>query len=414
MPHAYIDGRADELVASLQAMVRIATVNPPGDRYGEMVDHLQRRCLALGLAVAVHRVPDALVEAAGVDPAWPRCNLVGRWDVGAPRTVHFNAHYDVVPTEGQWKFGDPFEPCLAKGALYGRGSSDMKGSIAALLMALQAVRDCRRKPVFNIELSFTADEETGGELGAGYLVRQGLVKADWAVVCEGASGMRVGCGHNGVLWLDVEVKGRSAHASSPERGVNAFTGMAELVHQLGAFEDGLGRRERVYRDFNGQERYPTLNMGGVFTGGPGDKINTVPARATFSIDRRVLPNERLAEAERELRTAIDQAARRAGGLRCRIRAPLRIGPCVVDPEHDLPRAFARAVRSVRRHAAGFGLTRGFTDLHYFVEEGRLPGVGYGVKGQRAHSVDERVEVRDLLQTARVYAQFMMEGIDGPC
>ncbi len=414
MPHAYLDKYTAELVASLQAMVRIATVNPPGDCYLEMVEHLQARCQALGLVVEVHRVPDSLVEAAGVDPAWPRYNLLGRWDVGAAQTVHFNAHYDVVPVEGAWKFGDPFEPGLSKGALYGRGASDMKGSIAALLMALQAVRACGRKPAFNIELSFTADEETGGELGAGYLVRQGLVKADWAVVCEGSSGTRVGCGHNGVLWLEVEIKGRSAHASSPERGVNAFTGMAALVQQLAPFAEGLGQRQRAYRDFSGQERYPTLNIGGVFAGGPGDKVNTVPARAAFSIDRRIVPNEDLGVAERELRQAIEQAARRAGGVRYQVKAPLRLDPCVVAPQQALPQAFARAIRTVRRHAVGFGLTRGFTDLHYFVEEAGLPGVGYGVKGHRAHGIDERVEVRDLVQTARVYAQFMLEGIPSPC
>ena len=91
---------------------------------------------------------------------------------------------------------------------------------------------------------------------------------------------------------------------------------------------------------------------------------------------------------------------------------MQIEPCVVDVEDGLPEAFARAVQVVRRRAAGFKVTSGFTDLHYFVVEGGLPGIGYGVKGEHAHGVDERVRVRDLVLTARTYAEFMQRGFEG--
>jgi acetylornithine deacetylase/succinyl-diaminopimelate desuccinylase-like protein len=88
---------------------------------------------------------------------------------------------------------------------------------------------------------------------------------------------------------------------------------------------------------------------------------------------------------------------------------LRIDPCRVDPHGALPQAFARAVRAVRRRPVGFRVARGFTDLHYFVADGGLPGIGYGVCGERAHGADERVDVQDLLQTCRIYAEFMRQG-----
>ncbi len=409
--HDYIDRSEQLLLGMLQDMVRVPTVNPPGCRYREMVDLLKEQSERVGLSVDIHRVPDDQVRALLGSADHPRYNLIARWDVGAAQTVHFNAHYDVVPVAGPWRFGDPFEPGVAAGCVYGRGSGDMKGSIAALLMAIGALRESGVEPAFNIECSFTADEETGGQLGAGYVVREGLCKADYAVVCEGAAGAQVGCGHNGVLWLEVDIGGKSAHASRPQDGVNAFEAMASMAIGLGAYKDKLSASARRYRDFNGLYRNPTLNVGGVFAGGAGDKINTVPARAGFSLDRRLVPGEQIARVEGELRKVLERLAAQCKPATCRIESPLRIEPCVVDIQHPLCQSFASAVRSVRRRSAGFRVTTGFTDLHYFVVEGGMPGIGYGVKGENAHGIDERVRVRDVSLTAHTYAEFMLRGIE---
>lgn len=409
MPGTYLETRRDALAQSLQRMVRIATVNPPGHDYREMAEHLANRLQRLDMAPTIHRVPDADVLAAGVDPEFARYNVLGRWDVGAERTVHFNAHYDVVPvSEEDWR-QPTFKGVVVGDWLYGRGAGDMKGSIAALLGALDALQRTRTVPAVNVEVSFTADEETGGELGAGWIVRQGLVHADYAIECEGASGSRVGIGHNGVLWLEVEIEGRAAHASSPARGINAFEKMAQIVTGMQPLKRRLGATQRRWTGPDGRSRQPTINIGGVFSGGSGQKVNTVPGKATFSIDRRLVPGERIADAERELRAQLQEAARRADA-RYSASALLRIEPCVVDPDGALPSAFARSIRTVRRHAAGFRATTGFTDLHYFVEELGLPGIGYGADGERAHGADERVSVRDLVQTARTYADFLQRGI----
>ena len=409
-PHEYLETNQERLIHALQQMVGIATVNPPGNHYLDMVELLERQCEQLSMATKVHRVPDRLVGEVTGTTDYPRYNLIARWDVGAARTVHFNAHYDVVPVMGKWKFDDPFRPELSNGAIYGRGSGDMKGAIAALLTAIEALQRGRCTPAFNIECSFTADEETGGELGAGYIVRQGLIDADYAVVCEGASGLNVGYGHNGVLWLEVEIQGKPAHAASPHLGANAFEAMAHIVQGLQDFKSKLAASARCYRDHTGQERNPTINIGGVFGGGEGDKINTVPARASFSIDRRIVPNETLKQAEKELRQVLTRLAKSQIKFKVNVQAPLRIEPCVVDPQISLPQAFAQAVQTVRRHPVSFRATTGFTDLHYFVEEGRMPGIGYGPKGEQGHGIDERVKVRDLVQTARIYAEFMLRGI----
>ena len=411
IPHQYIEKNQQGLLRNLQDMIRVQTVNPPGRDYRRMVGLLECYCQKLGMQVEVHCVPIKLVEkVTGAGPDFPRYNLVARWDVGAPLSVHFNAHYDVVPAMGAWKFGSPFEPGIQGGMIYGRGSGDMKGSIAALLMAVEALQNTGRKPAFNVECSFTADEETGGELGAGYVVRQGLVRADFAVVCEGSAGTRVGCGHNGVLWLEIDILGKSAHAANPGAGINAFEAMVELVHKLQDFKAELDIPGRRYQDFSGVKRSPTINIGGVFEGSGGDKVNTVPARASFTIDRRILPNETIEHVEKELRLFIERATDKRSHLKYQVNVLLSIEPCVIDPKHVLPRSFAAAVQAVRRHPADFRSISGFTDLHYFVEEGGIPGVGYGVHGQNGHAIDERVKLHDVLQTSKVYAEFMLRGI----
>ena len=175
MPNSYLEERETDLALALRRMVKIATVNPPGLDYLPMVEHLADRLRSLDMSPTVHRVPDATVAAAGVDPSYPRFNVIARWDVGAERTVHFNAHFDVVPVAAaDWRM-PPFDGKVSGGWLYGRGAGDMKGSIVALLSAIEALQSTGTRPAVNIEVSFTADEETGGALGAGWIVQQGLV-----------------------------------------------------------------------------------------------------------------------------------------------------------------------------------------------------------------------------------------------
>ncbi len=406
----YIDRSQRRIVRDLQQMVRCPTVNPPGEQYRTMADYLGDRCRGLDMRTKVHHVPDADLVKVGVDPAFPRYNVVASLDVGADRTVHFNAHYDVVPvTTADWHH-DPFGGQIHGQWVVGRGAGDMKGSIASLLAALEAFRETETKPAMNVECSFTADEETGGALGAGWVVENGLVHADYAIVCEGSSGSRVGLGHNGVLWLQVSLSGKAAHASSPDRGINAFEHMALVVSRLQDIKRRFTARSRRWRDPGGGDRSPTISLGGVFNGGEGQKVNTVPGSASFTIDRRLVPGERISAARAELVEVIEAAAA-AVGAKIQVETLLAIEPCTTAAEEPLAQAFAETVRSVRRRVPGFRVTTGFTDLHYFVDGARLPGIGYGVDGERAHGADERVPMRDLVLTAKTYAEFLRRGID---
>lgn len=408
-PSRYLEQHQGDLVALLQKLVRLATVNPPGDHYGVITQRLTRELAAAGLRARRLAVPTRAARTllgAAAARSHPRYNVLGFLDVGAAKTLHFNAHYDVVPAGGRWRHGSPFTPEVEAGWIYGRGTADMKGSIASLLLALRALRATGIRPRCNLEVSFTADEETDSLLGAGWLVRHAPLRADYALVMEGGEGRAIGCGHNGVVWLEVTVHGRAAHGSTPEHGVNALEKMAALVLALREYSEELGRR--TFRTPNGTVMHPTINVGGVFGAAPGGKINTVPAGAHFSIDRRVLAIETLAGAERELRAFLAAAARRIPRCRITVAKVSESAPCFRAPDHPFFAALADSVRRVRGGRPVPYVSSGFNDMHFFSHHLGVPALGYGPGGRDFHAVDERARVRTLVDCARIYAGLATE------
>ena len=289
--NTFIDRSAPVLLGRLKRLVGFQTINPPGQDYEAVTGYLTRELEKIGLSAKRLQIPDKLLRKCLPEAqyAYPRYNVIGKLKApGAKKTIHFNAHYDVVPVSGTWRHGSPFSGAVEKGLIYGRGTADMKGSIASLITALDALRQTRTKPLMNVEVSFTADEETDSFLGSRWVVDEAPISPDYAIVMEGAEGEQVCCGHNGTLWLEVTVHGRAAHGSTPQDGVNALEKMAALVLELEAYKRKIGRRTFVTPE--GTTMRPTINVGGVFSCGEGAKINTVPATASFSIDRRVLPS----------------------------------------------------------------------------------------------------------------------------
>jgi succinyl-diaminopimelate desuccinylase len=401
-PLRYLDRHRADLVALLQRLVRLPTVNPPGDHYAAITALLTRELATAGLRARRLAVPR---RAAGPGMRrHPRYNVLGFLDAGAAKTVHFNAHYDVVPAGGRWRHGSPFNPAVENGWVYGRGTADMKGSIASLLLALRALRATGTRPRCNVEVSFTADEETDSRLGAGWIVRHAPLRADYAVVMEGGEGHAIGCGHNGVVWLEVTVHGRAAHGSTPDRGINALEHMAALVRALEDYKARLARR--TFRTPAGTIMRPTINVGGVFAAAPGGKINTVPAGASFSIDRRVLAVETLPAAERELRAFLAAAARRIPRCRITVTKVSESQPCFRDPDHPFFAALAASVRRVRGGRTVPYVSTGFNDMHFFAHHLRVPTLGYGPGGRDFHAVDERAAAATLVASAQIYADLL--------
>ncbi len=410
--NAFIDRSSPVLLGRLKRLVGFPTVNPPGENYEAITGYLTRELGRVGLEARRFPIPQPLLRRS-LPPSqhgYPRFNVLGRLKVpGARKTIHFNAHYDVVPVSGTWRHGNPFSGAVEKGVIYGRGTADMKGSMASLLTALDALQATRTRPRMNVEVSFTADEETDSFLGARWVVDEAPIHPDYAIVMEGAEGNKVCCGHNGTLWMEVTVHGRAAHGSTPQDGVNALEKMAALVIELEAYKKRIARRSFVTPE--GKTMRPTINVGGVFACGPGAKINTVPAQASFSIDRRVLAVEDHAAAERGLRAFLAAAARRIPGCRITVAKVSENFASYTRPGHPFFRAMAASVRRVRGKPTVFNVSTGFNDIHYFAQHLGIPTLGYGPGGEDIHAVNERARVRDLVASAKIYAN-LLTSFDG--
>jgi succinyl-diaminopimelate desuccinylase len=406
-PAAYIDTHRDDLIELLRSLVRMPTINPPGENYDAITAVLVRELAAAGLKSQRVAIPRALLRKTlpRAQHAFPRWNVLGFHRTrGARKTIHFNAHYDVVPVSGEWAQGGPFVGAVVGGWLHGRGSADMKGAIASLLLALRSLRAVGVEPLMNLEVSFTADEETDSALGAGWVVENAPISPDYAVVMEGGESHRVCCGHNGVVWLEVTVHGRAAHGSQPHKGINAFEKMAALVRELDVYKEELAARTFITPE--SKTMRPTLNVGGVFEQGPGGKINTVPAQASFSIDRRVLAVESVESAERELRTFLTAAAKRVGGCRLTISKVSDNHPCYHKPTHTFFAAMAATVTKVRKQTAVFSVSAGFNDMHFFAHHLKIPTLGYGPGGEDCHAINERASIKELVRSAKIYAELL--------
>ena len=404
-PARYLVRHQADLVRFLQQIVRLDTVNPPGHNYGEITALLVTTLRDIGLEARRVTVPRSIQKKTQPELLdYPRYNVLAKWDTGAKKTVHFNAHFDVVPVSGKWRHGSPFNPAIEKGWMYGRGTSDMKGAIASIIFGLKALKATGTKPNFNVEVSFCADEETDSTLGTGWVTQREKIQADYAIVGEGGEGDAVCCGHNGVVWLNVHVHGKAAHGSIPQRGINALEKMSALVLALDAYKRELARKK--FRSPDGRVMVPTMNLGGVFAAGEGGKVNTVPAAASFTIDRRVLPVETVAVAERDLRAFLKKAAAKIPQCRITIEKISHNHSCYRDPGTPFAAALKASVARVRRRPAQFTVSTGFNDMHFFANERRLPTLGYGPGGQNYHAIDERAKLKYLVEAATIYSDVL--------
>ncbi len=380
-----------EMVEFTKKLVKIRTENPPGKNYGELVSAIKKLADASGFETKIY-------GKSG------KPNLVITWNVGSKHTLHINGHYDVVPAVGAWKHA-PFEPVIEDGKLFGRGAADSKSNICAVIYAAKAMKELGMKPACNLELSFTCDEESGGVDGLGYLVAEKLVKPDFAIVADGPV-RGINNAHKGVLALKITVVGKSAHAAWPQRGVNAFLGAGKLAIELNGLNTKLGKVKSRCDTSEEVEKSPTIVPGGRAEGGV--KFNSVPGEFSFTIDRRIIPEEKISDAKDELLAAINAFSRKNPEYGVIIETILEAKPSFADKNCKISKALSRSIKSVKGEAPNYYLLPGFLDMRYLVNEAKIDCVNYGTAGGNEHGVDEFVYADSILDLVKIFVLTAMD------
>ena len=395
---AWIDQHFDEEVAFLQALVRVPTDTPPGNN----APHAERTAELLapmGFEVERHAVPQAEVQAYGMQSI---TNLIVRrpyGPAGSGRTVALNAHGDVVPPGEGWTH-DPYGAEIVDGKMYGRATAVSKGDFASFTFAVRALEAVARPTQGAVELHFTYDEEFGGLLGPGWLLKHGLTRPD-LLLAAGFS-YEVVTAHNGCLQMEVTVHGKMAHAAVPDTGVDALQGAVHILNALYA----LNTENRKLLSKVPGITHPYLNVGRIEG---GTNTNVVPGKVTFKLDRRMIPEENVAEVEAAIRACIASAAGECPGITVDIRR-LLLAHAMTPLAGNLP-----LVEALQKHAGEvFGQvppavgTPLYTDVRLYAEQG-IPGVIYGagprtVLESHAKRADERLDLEDLRRATKVIAR----------
>ncbi|MGZ5274988.1 MAG: M20/M25/M40 family metallo-hydrolase [Caldimonas sp.] len=400
---AWIDDHFVEETAFLQELVRVPTDTPPGDN----APHALRTAellSAFGFNADRYPVPEAIVREHGLQSI---TNLVVRRrygdKLGDGPTIALNAHGDVVPPGEGWTH-DPYGGAVEGGKLYGRAAAVSKSDFATYTFAVRALESLAVSLKGGVELHFTYDEEFGGELGPGWLLRMGLVKPD-LLIAAGFS-HQVVTAHNGCLQLEVTVHGRQAHAAIPDTGIDALQGAVAILGALYA-------QNALYRTIASKVAgitHPYLNVGTI---SGGTNTNVVPGRVVFKLDRRMIPEEDPVQVELQIRRVIAQAAESVPGVSVDVRRLL-----LARALQPLP-GNAALVAALQRHGqAVFGEpipvsgSPLYTDVRLYGEAG-IPAAIYGagprtVVESNAKRADEHIVLEDLRGATRVVARTLLD------
>jgi succinyl-diaminopimelate desuccinylase len=404
---AEVDRAADEIIDFAARLIRVPTVNPPGEEYeacaNAIGDQLRAHTADVQLLPAVGRVEHTSLH--------PRINVIGR-HAGSSNgpAIHLNGHFDVVPAGNGWT-RVPFGGEIADGKLYGRGSCDMKAGIAAAVFAAEAIRRAGVAHAAPIEISGTVDEESGGFAGVAWLAENRFLSKERtkAVIIPEPFGVdRVCIGHRGVYWFEVITEGRIAHGSMPYLGINAIEGMS---HLLDLVRDELGPalfdRVTTMPVVPEGSRHATININGIDGGQPVDGIQTPCiadlCRAVF--DRRFLIEEGFDAAKQEIAELVAGVAADAHGVRFDVRDLMVVHPTRTPDDSPVIAALDHAIRSVLGRPAELIASPGTYDHKHVARIAGVPHcVAYGPgELELAHQPDEYCRVDDLVSATKVIA-----------
>ncbi|WP_372674371.1 acetylornithine deacetylase/succinyl-diaminopimelate desuccinylase family protein [Aquicoccus sp.] len=412
-----IEARRADLVELTQELIRIPTLNPPGDNYREICDFLDRRLVRHGFQTELVRAEGAI----GDSDKYPRWNLIARKEGAQPgECVHFNSHIDVVEVGRGWTT-DPFGGEVKDGKVYGRGACDMKGGLAASIVAAEAfIAVC---PDFKgaIEISGTADEESGGFGGVAYLAEKGYFSPDrvqHVIIPEPLNKDRICLGHRGVWWAEIETHGEIAHGSMPFLGDCAVRHMGAVMAEMETSLFPLLATKRTDMPVVPEgAKQSTLNINSIH-GGENEQAEDytglpspcVPDSCRMVIDRRFLIEEDIDEVQSEILNVLTTVQGRRENFRFDVRELQRVLPSMTEKSAPVVQSVARAISDVMGKEANYVVSPGTYDQKHIDRIGRLKNcIAYGPGIlDLAHKPDEYVGIDDMVESAQVMGRSLLD------
>lgn len=376
---------SDFLTNTLVDLVRINSCNPsltpgsPGE--SEIGAYLAETMRSAGLEVHTHELAPRRVNVVGI--------LKGRGD---GKSLLINAHMDTVGVEGM---PAPFSGLVREGRVYGRGSQDMKGSLAAMIAAASALKAQPGHLRGDLIIACVADEEFAS-LGTDDLVKR--YHADAAIVTE-PTDLAIGLAHRGFIWFDIEITGVAAHGSRFDDGVDAIMHMGRFLSGL----DQLGS-ELLRRSPHPYAGPPSLHASTI-TG--GNELSIYPARCLLQMERRTVPGESVESATNELQMIIDRLQQADRKFLGSVRSTLWRNPFEIDPHAEIVRTVEIAIhRQLGRQPIHAGASF-WTDAALLAEAG-IPTLLLGPVGAGLHSAEEWVDLQSTVDLAEILAHTVQE------
>lgn len=386
----FLQRREDAIAAQLSELVALPTENPPGANYPACVDLLESQLALLGFASQriITGDPSVSPDAAA------EC-LLSTFGEGS-RTLYFHGHYDVVPAQSR----EQFIPSRKGHSLFGRGSADMKGGIVAMIQALCAVRESGAALGGKIALLLVPDEETGGHRGMASLARQGFFSPDAVgmLLPEPTSGI-VWNANRGAISLRVRVHGKPAHVGLQHQGENAFERMHVVVERLLQLKREVEQRATRFNAGSPAAQRSILMLGGESSG--GNNFNLVPAECSFTIDRRINPEEDLATEKSRILAVLDSCKSDGIPLSWEV---FQEGPSASCAENaPLGLALSESVQAVTGELPRFELCPGLLETRFYAAQG-LPAYAFGPGLLSvAHGPNEYVDLRKIIACAAIFS-----------
>jgi succinyl-diaminopimelate desuccinylase len=432
---SYLEAHREEMVLFLKKLIQIDTQTPPGLNYDRICGVLAEKFRALGCEVQVLDAPEKYLKLQGagiMGLKGPRSNVVARYrgKKGKP-VLHASAHIDTaaIQTEG-WTvdplggevtqdnpFGrSPFD--RGNGYIWGRGANDDKGEMVALIFALQALRDLAINLEGDLIVTGNCDEEIGGITGLGFLVREGIVKADLGLQWDGSL-TGIGLAAQGRTRFLIRTYGKAYHGQVPILGVNAIEKMSKInVALTDYWRNVLLKRQQpipgidlpaAVREAGVDKLTAMLNIGTIRGGVQGA---TVPDKCEEEVLRGMVPGETIEEVKKELISVIEGVRATDADLRYEIEVINFREGYVVSPHDPYVLEARRIIKEVIGRDLPFTGTLASTDMNFQVNDGGMPCFNLGVGGpySNTHKQDESVSIDELLDLTKITALLYLRNL----